>query len=239
MDVLKFYGDLEREEYLYDSEIGKKRIKEIEEIFDEIKPYLGKVVLDIGCGAGLFSFYLEEKGYKVIGIDMSKEMIKEAMRIKRKYNFKTIFLLADATKLKLKTKIDSAIILGNTLWDFSPKDFVNLVKSLKRNSNKNFYILIQYRSLIYEVIYKDALKTSFPYKNVAEIFERYDDFESRIYWRYIDLEYKKLSTSKSFTTWSVGFLEAIMEALDFKLEKRIKSDTIYTDWLDVYKLETI
>ncbi|MEM5830233.1 MAG: class I SAM-dependent methyltransferase [Candidatus Aenigmatarchaeota archaeon] len=239
MDVLKFYGDLEGEEYLYDSEIGIKRIKEIESVFEEIKPYLGKVVLDVGCGAGLFSFYLEQKGYKVIGLDLSREMLKEAIRIKKKFNFKSNFLLANAINIKLKTKIDSAIIFGNTLWDFSPKDFIKMLKNIKSFCNDNFSILIQYRSLIYDVVYRNALKTSFPYKNVAEIFEKYDDFESKFYWRYVDLENKKLSTSKSFTAWSVGFLEAIMEALGFKLEKRIRSNTIYTDWLDIYRLEII
>ena len=240
MSELKFYGDLEREEYLYDTEIGKKRIEEIDKIYDKIKNYLGKVILDIGCGAGLFSFYFEQKGHKVIGIDISKELIKEAMRIKNKYSFKTKFLLANIFELKkLKIKIDSAIILGNTLWEFSPKDFVLLVKNLKNMASEKFYLLIQYRSLIYDIVYRNALKTNFPYKNVAEIFEKYDDFNARFYWRYVDLTYTKSSTSKSFVGWSVAFLEAIMEALGFKLVERIESNTIYTDWLDVYKLETI
>ncbi|MBU1974807.1 MAG: methyltransferase domain-containing protein, partial [Nanoarchaeota archaeon] len=38
----------------------------------------GKKVLDAGCGAGRDSKYLSEKGLDVIGIDLSKNMIKAA-----------------------------------------------------------------------------------------------------------------------------------------------------------------
>jgi len=148
-------------------------------------------------------------------------------------------LLANALNVKLKIKINSAIIFGNTLWEFSPKDFILLIKNLKNYASQNFHVLIEYRSLIYEIVYKNALKTSFPYKNVAEIFEKYDDFEAKFYWRYVDLSYKKSSISKYFVGWSVAFLEAVMEALNFKLVKRLESNTIYTDWLDIYKLEII
>jgi len=91
MNEIKFYGDLEKDEYIYDTEIGQQRLKEIEKIYEKIKNYLGKVILDIGCGAGLFSFYLEQKGHKVIGIDVSKELLKEALRVKKQYHLGQIF----------------------------------------------------------------------------------------------------------------------------------------------------
>lgn len=34
------------------------------------------LVLDIGCGSGVFSFYSAEKNKEVIGIDASKEMLR-------------------------------------------------------------------------------------------------------------------------------------------------------------------
>ncbi|MEK7497010.1 MAG: class I SAM-dependent methyltransferase [Patescibacteria group bacterium] len=38
----------------------------------------GDRILDVGCGAGLKTKYLMEKGFKVVGIDFSEEMIKLA-----------------------------------------------------------------------------------------------------------------------------------------------------------------
>lgn len=236
-EILKFYGDLEKEEYLFESEIGKKRLEEIESIYNEIKEFLGNLIVDIGCGAGLFTFYLEKKGFKVIGIDISKELLKEAIRTKQKFNFQSKLILGDVSCLNLKIKIDSVIIFGNTIWEFNPKLFVKIIKNIIKHASKNFYVLIQYRSLIKEIINsKNFLKVNFPYPNIAEIFEGYDDFLSMMYWRYMDLTNQKKSTSKGFATWSVGFLEAIMNSLNFELVKRIHNNTIYTDWLDIYKL---
>ena len=36
----------------------------------------GKKILDVGCGTGRDCKYIEQKGYDVIGIDISKEMLK-------------------------------------------------------------------------------------------------------------------------------------------------------------------
>lgn len=238
MDNVKFYGDLEKEEYLYYSKEGKKRIEEMERIFKEIKPYLGKSILDIGCGSGLFTFYFENKNYEVLGVDISKELIKEACNIKRGANFKSNFIIAHAEKLKIiNKKFDAGIMFGNTLWDFYPQVFVELIRNIKNFAKEKFYLLIEYRSMIKEMIFdKEFFKVSFPYKNIAEIFENYDDSKSILYWNYVDVKIGKIYTSKGFAAWSSGFLEGIMNALNFRLEKRIKVNTVFSDLLDIYKL---
>lgn len=37
-----------------------------------------KAILDLGCGTGQHDFFLAEKGYSVIGVDMSEEMLSIA-----------------------------------------------------------------------------------------------------------------------------------------------------------------
>lgn len=40
----------------------------------------GQTVLDVGCGSGIKSAYLADKGFEVVGIDISERMIKIARR---------------------------------------------------------------------------------------------------------------------------------------------------------------
>jgi len=60
------------------------------------------MVLDVGCGGGQDSKFLTSNGYSVLGIDVSKEMIKLA----KKYAPETNFKILDLMKLPAKVKYD-------------------------------------------------------------------------------------------------------------------------------------
>jgi len=60
----------------------QRNVKEAEFFIDNLctflKPELGSKLLDIACGRGRHSIYLNQKGYDVTGIDLSKANIKFA-----------------------------------------------------------------------------------------------------------------------------------------------------------------
>jgi len=57
---------------------SKPPISDIFTTFTEMLPEKGKV-LDLGCGTGLpYARYLVEKGFDVLGVDLSEEMVKVA-----------------------------------------------------------------------------------------------------------------------------------------------------------------
>lgn len=45
-----------------------------------LMPLKGKRILDFGCGTGKFSRFLRDHGAKVVGVDLSKKMIEEAIK---------------------------------------------------------------------------------------------------------------------------------------------------------------
>jgi 2-polyprenyl-3-methyl-5-hydroxy-6-metoxy-1,4-benzoquinol methylase len=60
----------------------------------------GGLALDMGCGAGVFSFYLAGKGARVIGIDASEKMLELCMRQKQEHALHEIrFLQAEIPHL--------------------------------------------------------------------------------------------------------------------------------------------
>jgi len=67
--------------------------------FVKLLPVKAKI-LDVGCGGGQDSKFLTEAGYAVLGVDVSKEMIKLAKR----YSPKTTFAVADVMSLPAKIK---------------------------------------------------------------------------------------------------------------------------------------
>ena len=221
--------------YIFDSSEGKKRIEEMEKYYPEFKDFLCKKVLDVACGAGLFTFWLEQKGFEVVGVDINKEMIKLALKTRKKYKFKSQFLLGDAANAKLKGVFDSAIILGNSILGISPKTFVNIIKNIKTHLRENGYVIINYRSMVEKLFNKEWKDVYFDSENIVSFNLKYDDSQAKITKVYVDLNGEKLPTKESFYVWSSGFLEAIMEALGFRLVKRIETKVSMCEIMDIYQ----
>ncbi|MDD4690529.1 MAG: class I SAM-dependent methyltransferase [Eubacteriales bacterium] len=81
-NVKDFY-DIIAEEYarLYFNELEKKPFdRSILLRFSELTRDMG-TVCDIGCGPGQIGHFLNQNGVKVIGIDVSEKMIKEARKL--------------------------------------------------------------------------------------------------------------------------------------------------------------
>lgn len=67
----------------------------IKEMLPEL---IGKKILDVGCGTGIFTFLLEEyKPTKIVGLDLSEAMIDIAKKKAEQRNSKASFILGDAT----------------------------------------------------------------------------------------------------------------------------------------------
>ncbi len=98
----------------------------------------GDVVLDLGSGAGFDSFLALKKvgnSGKVIGVDMTKEMIYKSRYLADKYGFKNVeFKLGDIEKLPVKNEcID--VIISNCVINLAPdklKVFKEAYRVLKK-----------------------------------------------------------------------------------------------------------
>lgn len=76
----EIFNDLaNRYDSWFETPLGKKIFESEKSCIEKlIKKVESKVAIDLGIGTGLFTKILREKGYKVIGIDISDEMLKIA-----------------------------------------------------------------------------------------------------------------------------------------------------------------
>lgn len=103
----------------------------------------GDIVLDLGSGAGFDAFLAAGKvgnSGKVIGVDITKEMISKAESLANKYGYKNVeFKLGDIEKLPIEGNIID-IIISNCVINLAPnkqKVFSEARRVLK-NSGKMF-----------------------------------------------------------------------------------------------------
>ena len=110
-------GEEEISYFQFQSEVGHTKhiggLGATEELLKLCRIKKGHHVLEVGCGVGITSALLAKKyGCTVVGIDLSKGMIKRAKeRAKEeKVEDKTEFIVADAQKLPFKANTFDAVI---------------------------------------------------------------------------------------------------------------------------------
>lgn len=86
--ILKSYNKI-AEEYVQKHGYGEQLSKLSLKKFLKFLPIKAKV-LDVGCGGGQDSKFLADNGCSVLGIDVSKEMIKLAKKFTSKADFKIL-----------------------------------------------------------------------------------------------------------------------------------------------------
>lgn len=92
-----------------------------EKTADRIDILFGKEIkekgclLDLGCGTGTLSFLLEKKGFDVIGIDKSEDMLSKAFEKKSEIGSDVLFLCQDLTELDLFGTAASAVCVLDTV----------------------------------------------------------------------------------------------------------------------------
>ena len=90
----------------------------------------GSLILDLGCGSGLASLPFLNENYHIIGVDISREMLKRALsRLDKDQRTRHLFIVADAENLPFREGIfDTCIGMGILHHVHSPKEVVESAK---------------------------------------------------------------------------------------------------------------
>jgi trans-aconitate methyltransferase len=155
-----YYYDLFKDEKGYVNTVNK--------LVSLFKKHNVKSILDIGCGTGKIDKLLKDKGYEIIGIDNSKEMIEHAQRNYPGITFKQM----DAETFKLNMKFDAIIALDSVLTfltkdDAFEKAIKNIVSHMKQGSILFFDIVFTEKLIppgFTDNLIKEAKKEGIIYK---------------------------------------------------------------------------
>lgn len=178
-----------------------------------LKLTTGKV-LDVGCGAGSHSLYLQEKGISVKAIDVSVGAIKVA----RERGVKNIEMKA---LLDENETFDTILLLMNGTGIFQElSEVAKYLKHLKTLLNKNGQILIDSSDIKY--MYEDDdgglwIDTQANYYGELDYFLSYKgEDETPMKWLYLDFETLYLASK------TVGFsCEKVMSGEHFDYLARL------------------
>ncbi len=110
----------------YDNEcFTQGTVGECDFIEEEIGRNRAASILDIGCGTGRHAIELTQRGYRVVGIDLSESQLKRAREKAAQQGLDIDFRRYDARKLPFRGEFDLAIMLCEGSFPLMETDEMN------------------------------------------------------------------------------------------------------------------
>lgn len=106
--------------------------REAEFLAAEMKLPPGGRVLDIPCGSGRHALELASRGYRVTGLDVSREQIEEARRLSAEAGLSIEWREADMKDLQGGEEFDGAFCMGNSFGYLPPEETRRFIWAVSR-----------------------------------------------------------------------------------------------------------
>lgn len=105
---------------------------------DLLQPMPGELILDAGCGTGIFTLDILQKGARVVGVDISLPMLRRAKEKSKEYSFHGV--MADMLALPFAREIFDRVI-SITALEFIPEG-EKAVQEMFRVAKKGAIIVV-------------------------------------------------------------------------------------------------
>lgn len=126
-------------------------------LIDVIKKYTQRhnKILEVGCGSGVTSIFLEKEGYNVIGIDSDQDMVELATLIAHKQKSHALFKVDNIKTLDTIQDHFDTIFSNGVMEHFSDTEIIEIIN---RHLSVSDYVIVSIPSdyfSIHQRIYGD------------------------------------------------------------------------------------
>lgn len=147
------------------------------------------LILELGCGTGTMTGLLAEKGYDMIGVDNSEEMLAEAMEKKMESGFDILYLLQDMQEFELYGTVRAVVSVCDSLNYITDSEELKQVFRLVNNYLDPGGIFLfdintvhKYRDILGDTtIAEDREEGSFIWENTYDPDSRINTYELAVF----------------------------------------------------------
>lgn len=102
----------------------------------------GSRILDLACGYGRFSIQLASRGYDVLGLDYSKELLEVARSEAKRKNVEVEFVRADMRAMQYNNEFDGVLCWSNSFGYFSDDENDKVLHLIARSLKRDGKLLL-------------------------------------------------------------------------------------------------
>lgn len=174
------------------------------------------LVLDLGCGTGILTELLAGKGYDMIGVDVSEEMLSRAIEKREESGLPILYLLQDMREFELYGTVKAVVSVCDSLNYLLEKE--DVVKTFKLVNNYldpggififDFNTVYKYQDVIGDAtIAENREECSFIWENYYHEADRINEYEvtffvkeGELYRRFTETHYQKGYTAQEMITY--------------------------------------
>jgi 2-polyprenyl-3-methyl-5-hydroxy-6-metoxy-1,4-benzoquinol methylase len=176
-----------------------RRDEFIEKIYPYMKTYLkpGDRVVDLCCGAGSITNFLEEQGAQVTGIDLAPGLIALAREEAANREAKTNFIQASVLTYPLGEGIyDLAVCFGNAILDFPHPSFPPFRDRVFDALKPGGHFILEYIDGLQRVAFMSEPKEVVEQGVDSQIVRRFIEYNPAL--SAYKMEYRRLSTNETY-----------------------------------------
>ncbi len=183
------------------------------------------LVLDLGCGTGTLTSMLAEKGYDMIGVDNSSEMLSVAMEKRDDAGFDILYLLQDMREFELYGTVRAIISVCDSInYILSPDELFMVFKLVNNYLDPGGIFVFdcntefKYMELLGEqTIAEDRDEGSFIWDNYYDEEERINEYRLTLFIPEEEGLYSKHTEYHYQRCYSVEELKSLIEKAGMEL----------------------
>lgn len=211
-----------------DTEGGKKSASE-EELLDSEK----NLVLDLGCGTGTLTELLFQKGYDMIGVDFSQEMLHIALEKSEKSGSHILYLCQDMRELDLYSTVGTVICACDSInYLLEEKDVIETFRLVHNYLYPggvfifDFNTVYKYSRVIGDTtIAENRENCSFIWENFYYEKERINEYDLTIFVKEENELFRKFNETHYQRGYTLKEMKHFVEKAGLKFIKAIDADT--------------
>lgn len=204
-------------------------------IADTLKEYgiEDGLVLDLGCGTGSMTERMAARGYDMIGVDASEEMLELADARKRESGQDILYLLQDMREFELYGTVRAVISACDSLNYILEEEELLQVFRLAHNYLDpdgaflfDMNTVYKYEKILGETtIAENREESSFIWENYYDEQEKLNEYDLTVYVRGDDGRYSRFEETHFQRAYETERILKLLEQAGFQTEKLLDADT--------------
>lgn len=191
------------------------------------------LVLDLGCGTGTLTELMYEKGYDMIGVDLSESMLDIAMKKREESKSEILYLLQDMRELELYSTVGTVYCVCDSLNYILEEDELFQVFSLINNYLFPGGIFIfdfntdyKYREIIGDTtIAENRDDCSFIWENYYDPEQEINEYDLTVFVRQEGDQFRKFTETHFQRGYTLEQITSLVDRAGMALVEAMDADT--------------